>query len=289
MSDLVPGTPAAAVPERARDRGPLGTARERNPDFGAATDVAILVALVRLISVVATGIGVLEAAAGFVVGEPRAVVLGGIAVLFGLWVASRVASLRGARRDTTITRIAIVTLLLIAVGAALQPSLATAMAIASLLPAVIVTPIVPSRIVLRLLVLSGFTGAWSVLIGRIAPTNFVPDDAQAALAFLVLVFAYAFLIIFLWEVSRRLKATAADLRSVVMMSGDLAETLDPRLVGDRIAVHIARAVGADDCALSYWDQATDRVITLGYDPPERRANLSDSYHLDDFPATRHVL
>ena len=40
------------------------------------------------------------------------------------------------------------------------------------------------------------------------------------------------------------------------MSADLAETLDPRLVGDRIAVHIARAVGADDCALSYWDQAT---------------------------------
>ena len=86
-----------------------------------------------------------------------------------------------------------------------------------------------------------------------------------------LVLAYAFLIIFLWEVSRRLKDTAADLRSVVTMSGDLAETLDPRLVGDRIAVHIARAVGADDCALSYWDRATDRVVTLGYDPPERRA------------------
>jgi diguanylate cyclase (GGDEF)-like protein len=73
------------------------------------------------------------------------------------------------------------------------------------------------------------------------------------------------------------------------MSADLAETLDPRLVGDRIAVHIARAVGADDCALSYWDRATDRVVTLGYDPPERRAALHESYHLDDFPATRRVL
>src|SRR4029079_9862856 len=140
-----------------------------------------------------------------------------------------------------------------------------------------------------LLVLSGLTGAWSVLIGRIAPTNFVPDDAQAALAVLVLVFAYAFLIIFLWEVSRRLKATAADLRSVVTMSGDLAETLDPRLVGDRIAVHIARAVGADDCALSYWDEARDRVVTLGYEPPERRSALNETYSLDDYPATRRVL
>jgi diguanylate cyclase (GGDEF)-like protein len=289
MSDLMPGTPAASVPEHARDRQPARLLRDRDLASGASTDVAILVTLVRLISVVATGIGVLEAAAGFVVGEPRAILLGACAVVFGVWVATRVPSLRSPNREASITRIAVVTLLLIAVGAALQPSLATAMAIASLLPAVIVTPIVPSRVVLRLLVLSGLTGAWSVLIGRIAPTNFVPDDAQAALAFLVLVFAYAFLIIFLWEVSRRLKATAADLRSVVMMSGDLAETLDPRLVGDRIAVHIARAVGADDCALSYWDQATDRVITLGYDPPERRANLNDSYHLDDFPATRRVL
>jgi diguanylate cyclase (GGDEF)-like protein len=73
------------------------------------------------------------------------------------------------------------------------------------------------------------------------------------------------------------------------MSGDLARSLDPRLVGDRIAVHIARAVGADDCALSYWDRATDRVLTLGYEPPERRAVLNETYALDDFPATREVL
>jgi diguanylate cyclase (GGDEF)-like protein len=209
--------------------------------------------------------------------------------VFGIWVATRLAGLRGIEREATITRIAVATLGMIAIAAALQPSLATAMAIASLLPAVIVTPIVPSRIVLRLLVLSGLTGAWSVLIARIAPTSLVPDDAQAAFAFVIMVIAYAFLIIFLWEVSRRLKGTAADLRSVVTMSGDLAETLDPRLVGDRIAVHIARAVGADDCALSYWDRATDRVITLGYEPPERRGNLSESYHLNDYPATREVL
>jgi diguanylate cyclase (GGDEF)-like protein len=293
----LPGVEPGAVTDRgnqlapaaARDRPAPWLDRRRAPDFGTPTDVAILAALVRLISVVAIGIGLLESLAGLVSGEPRAVILGSLAIAFGAWVATRVPSLHGAGREGGITRIAVVTLVLIAVGAALQPSLATAMAIASLLPAVIVTPIVPSRVVLRLLVLSGLTGGWSVLIGRIAPTNLVPDDAQAALAYLVLVFAYAFLIIFLWEVSRRLKGTAADLRSVVTMSGDLAETLDPRLVGDRIAVHIARAVGADDCALSYWDQATDRVITLGYDPPERRANLSESYHLDEFPATRRVL
>ena len=276
MPDARPPTPEPRAPIDV----PLGA---------APSDVAVLAALVRLIAAVACVIGLLEVAAAIAAGEPRAVVLGLAAFGYGLWVATRVRKLIGADRDTTITRIAVATLVLIAMASAFQPSLATAMAIASLLPAVIVTPIVASRIVLRLLVLSGLVGAWSVLISRVVPANTLPDDAQAGLAFVTLVFAYAFLIIFLWEVSRRLKDTAADLRSVVTMSGDLAETLDPRLVGDRIAVHIARAVDADDCALSYWDRATDQVVTLGYDPPERRAALHESYHLDDYPATRKVL
>jgi diguanylate cyclase (GGDEF)-like protein len=117
----------------------------------------------------------------------------------------------------------------------------------------------------------------------------LPATAESAFAFVTLVLGYTFLILFLWEVSRRLKDQAADLRSVVAMSGDLAQSLDPRLVGDRIAVHIARAVGADDCALSYWDRATNRVLTLGYEPPERRGALNETYAVADFPATRDVL
>ena len=125
--------------------------------------------------------------------------------------------------------------------------------------------------------MSGLVGAWSVFVGAVLPdSNRLPAELQSALAFFTLVLAYTFLIMFLWEVSRRLKDTAADLRSVVAMSGDLAQSLDPRLVGDRIAVHIARAVGADDCALSYWDRPANRVITLGYEPPERRGALNET-------------
>src|SRR4051794_38260266 len=255
----------------------------------SASDIAVLVTLVRLIAVVAVSIGFVESTIGVIVGEARGIVLGGCAIVFGTWVATRLSLLAGPGRDRQITRIAMATLALIAVATTLQPTLSTAMAIASLLPAVIVTPIVGTRIVLRLLIAGGVVGAWSVLVERLAPDNLLPDEAQSALAFVVLVVAYGFVIIFLWEVSRRLKDSAADLRSVVAMSSDLAETLDPRLVGDRIAVHIARAVGAEDCALSYWDQATDRVVTLGYDPPERRAALNESYALDDFPTTRRVL
>jgi diguanylate cyclase (GGDEF)-like protein len=302
MSDLPPqgsAEPAAGPPPPATARVPSGGASSRgassragdptDPTDTTPGDVAVLVALIRLIAVVTFAIGVLEAIAGLTAGEPRAVILGAGAALFGIWIASQVASLRGPRRASAITRIAVATLVLVGSAATRQPSLATALAIASLLPAVIVTPIVRSQVVLRLLVLSGLVGAWSVLVGRLVPASGVADEAQTAVAFLTLVFAYAFLIIFLWEVSRRLKDTAAGLRSVVTMSGDLAQTLDPRLVGDRIAVHIARAVGADDCALSYWDRTTDRVVTLGYDPPERRAALNESYPLDDFPATRRVL
>jgi diguanylate cyclase (GGDEF)-like protein len=254
-----------------------------------ASEVATLVTLVRLIAVAAAGVGVVESAIGAIVGEPRAVALGAVSVTYGTWLATRLERLSGTGRDLEITRIAVATLLLIATAATLQPTLATAMAIASVLPAVIVTPIVSTPIVLRLLVAGGLVGAWSVFVERVTPASLVPDDVQSALAFVVLALAYAFLIIFLWEVSRRLKDAAANLRSVVAMSGDLAQTLDPRLVGDRIAVHIARAVGADDCALSVWDRATDRVVTLGYEPPERRGALNDSYHLDEFPATRRVL
>jgi diguanylate cyclase (GGDEF)-like protein len=257
---------------------------------GSATSgVAVLAALVRLIAIVACVIGAVEAVAGIAYAEPRAIAMGFTAIAYGVWVATRVSSLGGVEREATITRIAAATLVAIGVASTLQPSIATAMAIASLLPAVIVTPIVASRTVLRLLILSGLVGAWSVLIARIVPPNRLPEDGQAAIAFITLALAYAFLIIFLWEVSRRLKSAAADLQSVVTMSADLAETLDPRLVGDRIAFHIARAVGADDCALSYWDREADRVVTLGYHPPARRSTLNESYPVDAFPATHAVL
>ncbi len=273
----------------ARPEGPAVLRPGRTLIGASLGDVAVLTSLVRLIAVVACAVGTIEATTGVVYDEPRAIVIGVSATVYGLWVATRLARLGGPNRESTITRIAVATLLLIGLASALQPSMGSAMAIASLLPAVIVTPIVASRVVLRLLVFSGLVGAWSVFVARIAPQNGLPEEGQSAMAFIVLVLSYSFLIIFLWEVSRRLKNTAADLQSVVTMSGDLAETLDPRLVGDRIAVHIARAVGADDCALSYWDRATDRVVTLGYDPPERRGVLHESYHLDDYPTTKKLL
>jgi diguanylate cyclase (GGDEF)-like protein len=290
LADAAADQPDDLAASRADDPSPLSFTPKYRVGSPSASGVGVLVALVRLIGIVACVIGSIESAAGIVYLEPRAIALGSVTLLYGLWVATRGAAIAGGERESTITRIAVATLFLIAFASTLQPSIAAAMAIASLLPAVIVTPIVDSRVVLRLLILGGLVAAWSEAASVLVPgDNRLPEAGQTAIAFVTLVLAYAFLVIFLWEVSRRLKDTAADLQSVVAMSGDLAETLDPRLVGDRIAVHIARAVDADDCALSYWDRASDRVVTLGYHPPERRAALNATYALEDFPATKEVL
>src|SRR5829696_10132499 len=90
-----------------RRRVPLGTAPP------APSDVAALVALVRLIALVACVIGLVEVTVATAAGEPRAIVLGVTAFTYGLWVATRVPSLAGIHRESTVTRIAIATLILV--------------------------------------------------------------------------------------------------------------------------------------------------------------------------------
>ncbi len=271
-------TPIPPPPEAGRvpDRAPIG-------------GIGTIIGLLKILALVILVIACFEGAAGWFAGESRAVALAAGGIVYGAWVLAQVRGLESSGTDWVVTRISVATLGLIGLAAGLQPSLANAMAIGSLVPAVMAIPVVQSRTLPRLLMLSGLTAAWSVVAGRIVPPNALPEAGQTAIATVILVCVFAFLVIFLWEVSRRLKGTAADLRSVVTMSGDLAQTLDPRLVGDRIAIHIAQAVGADDCALSYFDRTTNRVVTLGYQPPERRGTLSESYAVDAFPATARVL
>ncbi len=255
----------------------------------AVPGVAFLATLFRLIAIVAVSIGATEVAAGMAFGEPRALLGGICAMAFAAFVARRVGRIGSDQTEAVVASLAVALLALIAIGAGLQPSAGAALAVGSLLPAVLVIPFVASALLLRILVLCGVTGIWSVTAGRLLPPSGLPEQGQAFVAFVAMVAAYGFVVASLWAVSRRLKDTASGLQSVVAMSADLAQTLDPRLVGDRIAIHIARAIGADDCALSYWDRPRNRVVTLGYHPPERRAALSESYAVDEYPTTRAVL
>jgi diguanylate cyclase (GGDEF)-like protein len=73
------------------------------------------------------------------------------------------------------------------------------------------------------------------------------------------------------------------------MSGELSKSLDPRQVADLIAGHMAAAMGVDECAISYWDRASDRLESLGYFPPARLGEIEPYFEVAGFPETLRVL
>ena len=75
------------------------------------------------------------------------------------------------RLAQTIGRIAAVTLVLVAMAAILEPELAFAMAIASLLPIVLVLPFLGSRAIGRILIIGGIVGLGSVVAGGSRPAG----------------------------------------------------------------------------------------------------------------------
>lgn len=80
-----------------------------------------------------------------------------------------------------------------------------------------------------------------------------------------------------------------ELESIVEMGRELAQALDDFRFGDRIARHIAQAVGFDECGIFVWDRDADAVTTAGYHPAQRRTSLRDAYPLEEYPETRRVL
>jgi diguanylate cyclase (GGDEF)-like protein len=246
--------------------------------------------LIRAVAVAAAIVGAPHAVLGVLYGDPQAVALGVMAIGYAGWLGWESGRIETAGRARAIGRIADISLVVIGVAAVLQPSIAAAMAILALLPAVLTLPFLEGRQVRRVLLLAGLVGIGSVLAGEIVPVSTrIPVHLTSALGLVSLIIAFGLLLVFLLEVSRRMTSTAENLRSIVAMSNDLSRTMDPQLVGDRIARHIATAVGANDCALSYWDRPGDRVVTLGYFPLERRSALQPTYALSDYPETRRVL
>jgi len=249
-----------------------------------------LVVLLHGLAVATFAVGAAALALGLWYEDPRTIALGILGTGDAAWLARQTGRLDLSGRPQGIARIAYVTLVVIGIGAVLQPTMGPAMAVAALIPAVLTLPFLDGRQTRRVLAFAGIVGIGSMLAWEIVPrTAQVPAQLLAALGFLALFLAFGMLLVFLIEVGRRLKSTAEDLRSIVAMSNDLSRTMDPQLVGDRIARHIARAVGANDCALSYWDRPGDRLVTLGYFPLERRSALQPAYSLDDYPETRRVL
>lgn len=82
---------------------------------------------------------------------------------------------------------------------------------------------------------------------------------------------------------------ATELRRIVDMSSALSQSLDPRQVAELMARHLAGAIGVDECAISSWDRARDRVVTMGYFPTQSPGNMGEDFALGAYPETRVVL
>ena len=82
----------------------------------------------------------------------------------------------------------------------------------------------------------------------------------------------------------RTQDLARELRRLLDMSAELSGSLDPRQVADLMAGHLARAMGVDECAISYWDRPAGRrrVARLLPAAPDRASSSRSSTS----PATR---
>jgi len=87
----------------------------------------------------------------------------------------------------------------------------------------------------------------------------------------------------------RSQELAGELRRLLDMSGELSESLDSRQVANLTAGHLARAMGVDECAISYWDRPSGRVESLGYFPLLRLDELEPYFDVAGFPETLRAL
>ena len=82
---------------------------------------------------------------------------------------------------------------------------------------------------------------------------------------------------------------AGELRRLLDMSAELSGSLDPRQVAELMAGHLARAMGVDECLISYWDRAAGRVESLGSYPTHRFTEVEPFFDVSGYPETLRVL
>src|SRR3954454_5337156 len=87
----------------------------------------------------------------------------------------------------------------------------------------------------------------------------------------------------------RSKALAEELRLLLDVSNDLAASLQTTQVANVLARHLATVMGVEECAISWWDQANDRVASLGYFPPLPAGGLEPFFDIGSYPLTKRVL
>ena len=87
----------------------------------------------------------------------------------------------------------------------------------------------------------------------------------------------------------RSHALAGELRLLLEVSGELAGSLDSHQVANILARHLASVMEVEDCEISWWDRANDRVVSIGYYPPLPAGEPMPLFDIGEYPSTKHVL
>jgi diguanylate cyclase (GGDEF)-like protein len=236
------------------------------------------------------GAGLLWVVVGALIERPSIVGIALVAILFGSWLLAEQRSLPARSPGQLATRVAIETQVTALVAVTIEPAIGPAIALGSLIPIVAALSYVSRRTLSLLLLGSTAVGAYSTLAPGVMHWGLAGlGTLEIVLPTSTLAIVYVLFEVFLLSASTRLSDTASELRHIVTMSHDLAETPDPNDVGAHLARHLQQVTGASETALSTWERDSDRVETFGFYPPEDAANLEPSYSLEAYPATRKVL
>ncbi len=233
-------------------------------------------------------IGLLEGTLGIIYAEQAAVV--GAFALFGFlaWVVAYVLPRIGhVPVEGLVLRMAVAMCPAVVLASLVEPGAGT---IATLLPVAVGLPYLSDRHRRWLVGLSlGLALVVAVSTDLYLPTETVPAGLRIILHVAGIVTAVGLVSLLVAQFANRLRTTTRELASVIALSTELAQTLDAHEVGDITARSVATATGADECGICFWDRETDRVLTFGYHPADRRSAIGESYDLADYPATRAVL
>ena len=222
--------------------------------------------------------------------QPSIAISAALIGAYGIWLTFAWRRARRTAIASFATRMALGMFLIIVIGAVVQPDVIPQLTVAVLMPVIVVLPYLDDRALRRFIGFTWVIGIFVAVMGEVMPSNLVLPAAYGSV-FRVSVVATVFglALFLLWQFASRLKTSARELGSLVELSSAVLESMDPRQIGDMTAAHLARATGADECGICYWDRPGDRVLTYGYYPVERRSVVDDVYDLADYPATRRVL
>ncbi len=232
--------------------------------------------------------GLAEGILGAYFGDPIAIAGGLGLIFFGLWLAWwALPRLGRVPIDRLVVRLVLAMVPILVLAGMAQPGAGT---IATLIPLAVALPYLDRRMLGRLTLFVVALAAFQAVSADLVPqSSAIPADVRGVLHVSEVIVAFGIVCLLVSQFADRLRTTGNELASVVTLSNELAQTLDPREIGDLTARHVAETVGADECGICYWDESGERVLTFGYYPPERRSAVDEAYDLADYPLSRRVL